>query len=116
SLNSLLAAAQTQERMPSVLEISLLRTQVFELQGNHTEALTVLSRTLSLAAPEGYIRLFLDEGTPILALLRQAQQHGPAREYVAKLLAAASNTRTKVSYHQTSNSLVEPLTTRELDV
>ena len=117
-LNQLLAAAQTQERMASVLEISLLRTQVFELQGNHTEALAVLSRTLSLAEPEGYIRLFLDEGTPILALLHQAQQHGPAREHVAKLLAAASKTRAKVSYHQTShtNSLVEPLTARELDV
>jgi len=117
-LNRLLAAAEANERMQSMLEISLLRTQVLELQGDHTEALAVLGRTLTLAEPEGYIRLFLDEGASILPLLHKAQQHGLAPEYVAKLLMAAGKTRSKASHQQAPqiSPLVEPFTAREIDV
>ena len=117
-LNRLLAAAEANERMQSMLEISLLRTQVLELQGDHIEALAVLGRTLTLAEPEGYIRLFLDEGASILPLLHKAQQHGLAPEYVAKLLMAAGKTRSKASHQQAPqiSPLVEPFTAREIDV
>jgi hypothetical protein len=52
----------------------------------------MLSRALLLAESEGYVRLFLDEGPALLALLRQASaawRHGLAPRYVAVLLATA---------------------------
>jgi LuxR family maltose regulon positive regulatory protein len=52
----------------------------------------MLSRALLLAESEGYVRLFLDEGPALLALLRQAAgawRHGLAPRYVAVLLATA---------------------------
>src|SRR5207237_3714768 len=63
--------AEAKMRMRSMLEILLLRALVLQAQGIHTEALTALGRALLLAEPEGYIRLFLDEGMPMVALLRQ---------------------------------------------
>jgi len=105
-------------RMHSVLEILLLRALALEVQGDRTGALAALGRALALAEPEGYLRLFLDEGPPMLALLRQAQRHGLAPGYVAKLLAAASKMRSADSHRQASqpSSLIEPLTARERDV
>ena len=41
-----------------------------------------------LAEPEGYVRLFADEGAPLVELLRRAQAHGSTPAYVARLLAA----------------------------
>ncbi len=68
--------------------------------------------------PEDYLHLFLDDGPPALALLRQAQQSGLSPRYVAKLLGAASKTRSTASHHQAHQpgSLIEPLTARERDV
>ncbi len=77
-LERLLAEAEASMRMHSVLEILLLLALALEVQGDCTEALAALGRALALAEPEGYLRLFLDEGPPMLALLRQAQQHGLA--------------------------------------
>jgi LuxR family maltose regulon positive regulatory protein len=75
--------------MRSVLEVLLLRTLALQAQGDHTEALIALGRSLTLAEPEGYVRLFLDEGAPMLALLRQAHMHHSAPTYVATLLKAS---------------------------
>jgi LuxR family maltose regulon positive regulatory protein len=105
-------------RMRSMLEILLLRALALQAQGTHTEALTALGRALLLAEPEGYIRLFLDEGTPMLALLRQAQRRKVASECVMTLLEAAGEPRGTVSDLPSSRSspLVEPLTAREREV
>src|SRR5205085_3876371 len=67
--------AEAKMRMRSMLEILLLRALVLQTQGVHTEALTTLGHALLLAEAEGYIRLFLDEGPPMVALLRQTQKH-----------------------------------------
>jgi LuxR family maltose regulon positive regulatory protein len=77
-----------------------------------------LSRALLLAEPEGYIRLFVDEGAPMLGLLRQARQRGLVPDYVAALLSAFDTQTATVSPTQSSNPLVllEPLTEREREV
>ena len=38
-----------------------------------------LERALTLAEPEGYVRVFVDEGPPMTALLRGGREHGIAR-------------------------------------
>jgi LuxR family maltose regulon positive regulatory protein len=89
-----------------------------------------LARALSLAEPEGYVRVFADEGAPMAALLPkvlEAQKEGGlaptlpnvSRKYVGKLLAAIK-VRTAspigMSLSATAGSLVEPLSERELEV
>ncbi len=117
-LERLLDEAEAKMRLHSVLEVLILLAMALEVQGNHTRALVTLGRALALAEPEGYLYLFLDEGPPLLALLHQAQQHGLAQGYVAKLLAAASKTGLTDSSRQAPqpSSLMEPLTARERDV
>jgi ATP/maltotriose-dependent transcriptional regulator MalT len=117
-LERLLADAEANKRIHSMLEVLLLYALALEVQGNHTTALTVLDRALTLAEPEGYVRLFLDEGRPMIALLRRAQRHGLAPNYIAKLLALTKEPEA-IDIHPhtpTFNSLVEPLTAREREV
>lgn len=50
------------------------------------EALTFLAEALNLAQPEGYIRVFVDEGRLLVPLLRKALSQGIIPEYTGKLL------------------------------
>src|SRR6266567_4519060 len=110
--------AEAKMRMRSMLEILLLRALALQAQELHTESLTALGRALLLAEPEGYIRLFVDEGPPIVTLLRHAQKHKVVPGYVMTLLEAAGEPRGAVSDRPAlhSNSLVELLTAREREV
>jgi LuxR family maltose regulon positive regulatory protein len=117
-LELLRVQAEMSMRVRSKLEVLLLLALVREKQGNYTGALTTLSEVLTLAEPEGYIRLFLDEGLPMLSLLRVAQRYGLAPEYIERLLKAADGRRVAYASEQSprSDSLKEPLTAREYDV
>jgi len=117
-LERLLAEAEASRRWHSVLEILLVLALAREEQGDHRAALATLGRALVLAEPEGYVRLFLDEGPPLLALLRLAQRHGLAPRYVARLLQAAGAQAGPVLLLPAlpATALVEPLTERERDV
>jgi LuxR family maltose regulon positive regulatory protein len=72
-----------------------------------------LSRALALAEPAGYVRLFVDEGAPMVALLRQAQERSVAPEYVARLLAAFGASETSAT---PVALLPDPLSAREQEV
>jgi LuxR family maltose regulon positive regulatory protein len=61
-LERLLQAAEAGERMRSVIEILVLQALAHQLQGNIPAALAPLARALMLAEPEGYVRMFVDEG------------------------------------------------------
>ncbi len=75
--------------------------------------LHALQRALTLAEPEGYVRVFVDEGPPMAALLKAAAKQGIARNYVRRLLAAVSETEHDRPIKQ---ALIDPLSERELDV
>jgi LuxR family maltose regulon positive regulatory protein len=106
--------AEAKARMGSALEILILQAMAFSAQGEGTEALTVLQRALTQASPEGYIRLFVDEGEPMVALLRHAYARGIAPDYVATLLSAFGEPA--LAAPSPAGSLLEPLTERELDI
>ena len=110
--------AEAKGRVASVLEILLLRAFAHHARGDRTTALAMLERVLHLAAPEGYIRLFLDEGAAMLAMLRLAQARGVVPGYVATLLSVfGEDTRVNPALFTTrSSSLVEPFTEREREV
>lgn len=89
-----------------------------------TAALTFLSNALELAQPEGYIRTFIDKGEPMAELLRQAESHGIASDYITKLLTAfkaEKRSRAKIGITHPgpqipTRPLTEPLSERELEI
>jgi MalT-like TPR region len=70
----------------------VLQALALQAPGHIPAALTCLERALTLAEPEGYVRIFVDEGPPIGSLLRVAEKQGTTRDYVRRLLAAVSQT------------------------
>ena len=54
-----------------MLRLRLLEVLAHDAAGDRTAALRALAEALALAAPEGYVRVFLDEGAPVAALLRE---------------------------------------------
>ena len=117
-LDRLRASAEAKARLNSVLEILVLRALALEAQGNRTAALSTLERTLVLAEPEGYMRLFVDEGAPMRALLREIRARSRVPGYVATLLSTfGEQTLSDLPLSSAHPSqLAEPLTERERDV
>ena len=68
-LERLLAAAVTQDRTGSVIEIQALQALAFAATGDQNAAVDVLAGALVLACPRGYVRVFADEGPPMATLL-----------------------------------------------
>ena len=112
-LERLLLAAEEGGRTGHVIEILVLQALALQAPGPIPAALTCLERALTLAEPEGYVRVFVDEGPPIGSLLRAAEKQGTTRDYVRRLLAAVSQTRQDSPGRQ---ALIDPLSERELDV
>ncbi|MGB3632712.1 MAG: tetratricopeptide repeat protein [Rubrobacteraceae bacterium] len=118
-LERLLKAADEGGRTGSVIEILVLQALAHEAQGNIPPALAPLERALTLAEPEGYLRIFVDEGRPMAQLLSEAAIHGIMLSYVGKLLGAFEAEKQKSegqSHVPPARSLVEPLSHRELEV
>ena len=112
-------------RSGSLIEILALDALVSMAAGHREQALGVLQQALTLAMPEGYARVFLDEGALMQALLAQSAERGaqndPIRGYAERLLAGfpeALNNKPFAlrSTIERSNTLIEPLSERELEV
>ena len=87
-LERLLQAAEEGERTGSVIEILVLQALAHHVQGDIPAALVPLQRALTLAEPEGYVRIFVDEGPPMAVLLEAAAKHRIAPNYVRQLLSS----------------------------
>jgi LuxR family maltose regulon positive regulatory protein len=112
-LHRLLESAEEGGRTGTVIEVLALQALSHHAAGAASDALVPLARALTLAEPEGYVRIFVDEGPPMASLLRAAAKEGIARDYVRRLLAAFTNTDTELV---TDQGLIDPLSERELDV
>jgi LuxR family maltose regulon positive regulatory protein len=125
-LDRLLQAAEEGGRTGSVIEILVLQALAHQTRGEIPAALVSLERALTLSEPEGYVRVFADEGAPMAILLRAAarvapgEQEGIARDDVRRLLAAVDKTEDSPPVSQglpeDRQGLVEPLSKRELEV
>jgi LuxR family maltose regulon positive regulatory protein len=117
-LDRLLKDAEEKARLGSVLQILIVQAMALEAQRGWTSTLSTLERVLVLAEPEGYIRLFVDEGAAMLALLRQAQARSAVPDYITTLLSAFGEQHVQnlpfTSAHP--GSLLDPLTEREREV
>ena len=80
-LDRLHAAAVAQDRVGSVIEAGALRALALAACGQDADAVNALADVLTLACPQGYVRVFADEGPPMAALLARliaAQRDGQA--------------------------------------
>ena len=120
-LQRLLQAAEAGGRNGSVIEILMLQALAHHAQGNTSRAIATLERALSLAEPEGYAQIFVDEGAPMAELLGRinASREGrTARQktYIHKLLAAFGIQQEVHPSALGLQPLLEPLSERELEV
>jgi len=121
-LERLLKAADEGGRMGSVIEILILQALAHQLQRNIPAALPSLERALTLADPEGYMRIFLTEGSSMAELIREIAKRGIMSNYTGKLLSAFEAERKGLDVETppfaapASSSLIEPLSQRELEV
>jgi LuxR family maltose regulon positive regulatory protein len=128
-LERLHASAAAQGRLGSLIEIQALRALALAASGEEAGALAVLAEALTLACPQGYVRVFVDEGAPMGALLgrlvtaQRTQQTGAAdvpSDCLARLLRAFDATHAAPHAGRGAAAavpgLVDPLTDRELEV
>ncbi len=124
-LDRLQQAAEAGRRMGSVIEIGVLQALAHQAQGNLAPALVALERALRLAEPEGYVRVFVDEGLPMARLLAAAAAQGMMPDYIGTLLAAFAPVeavaqprvdKADLPPAPPAQLLIEPLSTRELEV
>jgi LuxR family maltose regulon positive regulatory protein len=124
-LARLLDAATEGGRTGTVVEVLILQALAHQLHGDVSAALQPLERALTLGAPAGYARIFLDEGPTMVGLLETAAEAGIAAGYIRSLLAASTDPPPKAPGHPTaarsaasgtSAVVVEPLSEREHDV
>ncbi|MEM7111263.1 MAG: LuxR C-terminal-related transcriptional regulator [Chloroflexota bacterium] len=109
-LLTLLEEAKAKGWQQSRIEILLLLARARQNQGQQAAAQAYLREALQLAAPEGYIRLFVDEGATMATMLRQVVNDPKLSSYVGQLQAAFMPTAV------ITQPLLDPLTKRELEV
>jgi LuxR family maltose regulon positive regulatory protein len=86
-LSPLRPQAEAAGQIRTLMDILVLQALAHQAMGDLQPALHALQPALTLAEPEGYVHLFVDEGAPMAALLRHALAGGIAPAYVEKLLA-----------------------------
>jgi LuxR family transcriptional regulator, maltose regulon positive regulatory protein len=121
--------AASQGRVGSVIEILALQALALDALGDQAGARAALAEALALAAPEGFVQVFVNEGAPLAALLgrlvtapegQAAAARLPAA-YLDRLLGAFGQAGVPVLAQSRRGGpvmpgLIEPLTARELEV
>ena len=124
-LKALAPVAGWRRRTGLLIEIHLLMALARQAQDDINGALLELERALVLGEPEGYLRIFVDQGAAIVELLREAERRGLAVAYVQKLLATCENRHmdeagqpptSPTHPQQAPVPLAEPLSEREFEV
>lgn len=128
-LEPLLPYVEQQGKVRRSIEILNQMAKAYYVQGDKARALAALETALKRAEPSGYMRIFLDEGESMRELLRLAAAEGIAVDYVRRLLAAFEREVSRfpvadvplspaIPHPQsyTQDTLVEPLTEREIEV
>jgi ATP/maltotriose-dependent transcriptional regulator MalT len=111
-LDALLKRGQAQGRVRTVMEVMILMALFQRAEKDIPAAVDWLSQALELAAPEGFIRIFLDEGEALLDLLPKARQAAP--ELVDAILSIQQ--ADSVPPPSPLDQLPDPLSEQELNV
>jgi LuxR family maltose regulon positive regulatory protein len=112
-LERLSDAADAASRTGSSNEILMLQALAHQARGHTALALVPFSQALIQCEPEGHIRLFADEGEPMLTLLKEAAKQNVVPGYVHRLRSAFGSVESPAS---AAHPEIEPLSERELQV
>jgi LuxR family maltose regulon positive regulatory protein len=124
-LEGQLKLAQKQNRLQSQIKILVLQAFALQAKGESAQAISSLEKALSLAEPEGYLRIFVNEGEFLRLLIldvRSAIEKSPyfLFGYVEKLLAEFPQPTElqiqKSKFENPKPELIDPLSDRELEV
>jgi LuxR family maltose regulon positive regulatory protein len=110
-------SAFKQGRGHNWLEITLLIALSSREQDNHFHAFSYLEEALIYAQTRGFVRIFVDEGNLMQALLEEFQSQFPessVQNYVHKLLLAFP--AASIGQQTLGEGMVDPLSAREMDV
>jgi LuxR family maltose regulon positive regulatory protein len=115
-LQRMLEPAEVGGNTTRAIEILSLQALALQAEGNTTRAMDALERALTLAEPEGFVRIFVDEG-PLWPVC-EALARGIAPEYARRLLAAFPMPEPEQDSPPDTPEpdLIEPLSERELEV
>ena len=115
-LNDVIESAEKCGAKGFLLEALVLKSVLFEKQNETTPALETLNNALSIAAPEGYIRTFINEGKTIADLLNlyltyYSKEKDNSVGYATILLRELNKELAKPE-----QPVEEPLSDREIEV
>ena len=124
-LDRLFGAAHTAQRYASEMEIQILQALTEQAQGAVARSLSTIEQAMTQARPQGYIRVFADEGEPMRTLLSRMQpKEHQMQIYVQTILDACpapmfasaplAQSPSKAARSK-QQSLLDPLSERELE-
>lgn len=114
-LDAWLPELERQQRMDLVLQILVLKALAWQAAGDLSTACSQLQQSLKISESESYIRLFADEGIPMVRLLREMAARGLSSEYTERVLAACAPVETVKAGRPKPGSM-EMLSRREMEV
>lgn len=115
-LDRLVEAADEGGRKGSLCEALALLALARQATGDRRGALTAIARSLELADAEGYVRVFVDEGTPMRDLLRHALARGLYAAHVQKVLSAMESAPGMPASTAPAGGAPSHLTAREISI
>ena len=106
-----------------MIEILVLQALANHAQGSFPAALKPLQKALTLAEPEDYVCMFVDEGPPMTQLLLEAVARGIVPGYAGKLLATLEAEKRKIKDkpdlpepYRDGETLIDSLSQREIKI
>jgi LuxR family maltose regulon positive regulatory protein len=119
-LERLRNSAENGKRIRSIIEILNLQALVSDELGESLQTLKLVEQALTLGKPEGFIRIFVDEGLPMAKLLYEALKQEIEPDYVKRILAAFPLAEPKEYPHLNDlidqSGLIDPISEREIEV
>lgn len=108
--------AEKLERTGVLIENWMLEALAYQALGRPAKAIEFIDRSLSLAEPESYFSLFVEEGLPMAKLLYEAAQQKIKPEYIQRLLLALHRQPPEQAQTGKTSRIAEPLSDREQKV
>ena len=112
-LERLVVEAEAGGRNGDLLQILVLLALAEDARGHRPAAVAHVERAIGRAEPEGYVRLFLDEGPRLRPLLEAAAARSDSAAYIGRILGSSPQHPRR---HAARQALIDPLSDRELDV
>ena len=105
-LDHALQSAQAVGRFGNAIHILAVQAVVYHAQGQSEQAFARLEQAMEMAEPEGYVRVFVDEGAPMARLLHRMLTRSSASEYVRQLLDALGESVTDRTTNRQASSTI----------